>query len=874
MDEFGEGIDDGGDVPPLDDADFPDMEAEGMIYTEFEDDAGDLEGAGYIPEDTDLVSDDELNELSFETEEPLGGEDEFPDMPLGDVEPLEDDEVLDAGEVAEDAEDIGPAEDVDPLETDELTEDIESTIESDEVLDAGELIEGDGILDTNEPVEDIEPLEEIEPDEDAEPVEDVELLEDIEPDRDTEPFETDGAGEGDESFEGDEILNADDDIGTLEDDEPGEEGEPLEDGESVEADGPLVDEMPEGDEAIEDTSADDIPEDGSGGLPSYVSLDEDAPEMADDDEISEEIEPTEEIPVEELETGEELDEGIGPDRGSVGGPSEGVETVEEAGEGLEPASDSTEGLEPSGDSAESVEATEELELSDGSGENLELIEELTPQQQALSDMAEYMYAHDYGRWDYAEYSRDPEWQRLNEALINADAEATGDAAMEPVDEAANSNEGNVSNDGAFTGDWQRDGAEPGAVPDETGSTDSVVNPNVAEGIEGTVEMSDSEALSSGISDEFPDMPVEGGLPQNEIQEPVEELTPQQQALSDMAEYMYAHDYGRWDYAEYSRDPEWQRLNEALINADAGGTASSLEKGPVPLDTQGPTEQIAFEPLDVAGNDEYPKPIEPTEPTEPVAAVGDVPPAEVIETVEEPEDAVTELQKLVSEDMDADAFHEIASKKFPEYFENGEFLEQGLNRFGYRGTCGETTVANSLNKVLDTTKYTEDGVLEEAIAYGLCDTKSINPDDLGGTGIYQLVNLYDELSEKTDGAFSVELYEKDNRLSIQEMAKRLDEGGVLSVTVDSCALWGEPRDYYDENGVRQDNFYSDHWIAVTDVERDARGQIKGFDILDSGGGRTKLSASELELVCFGTDEHRVLDPACIVISKNPAKNKTE
>lgn len=43
-------------------------------------------------------------------------------------------------------------------------------------------------------------------------------------------------------------------------------------------------------------------------------------------------------------------------------------------------------------------------------------------------------------------------------------------------------------------------------------------------------------------------------------------------------------------------------------------------------------------------------------------------------------------------------------------------------------------------------------------------------------------------------------------------------------MDACALRDQPRDYTNALGVRQDDFYSDHWIAVTGVERMEDGGI--------------------------------------------------
>ena len=54
--------------------------------------------------------------------------------------------------------------------------------------------------------------------------------------------------------------------------------------------------------------------------------------------------------------------------------------------------------------------------------------------------------------------------------------------------------------------------------------------------------------------------------------------------------------------------------------------------------------------------------------------------------------------------------------------------------------------------------------------------------------------------------------------------------------------------------------------MTGVQRLDDGTIKGFDIIDSGGGENYVSLDKYNDMCFGTEEHRVIDPTCIVLSK--------
>ena len=84
-----------------------------------------------------------------------------------------------------------------------------------------------------------------------------------------------------------------------------------------------------------------------------------------------------------------------------------------------------------------------------------------------------MSEHNYGREDFETYSQDPEWQQLNNDLLEAD------------------------------------GKEPIEYGEETETS----------------------------------------------------------ALDNMAEYMSEHNYGREDFETYSQDPEWQQLNNDLLEAD-------------------------------------------------------------------------------------------------------------------------------------------------------------------------------------------------------------------------------------------------------------------------------------------------------------------
>ncbi|MDR1712952.1 MAG: hypothetical protein LBR39_02195 [Coriobacteriales bacterium] len=220
------------------------------------------------------------------------------------------------------------------------------------------------------------------------------------------------------------------------------------------------------------------------------------------------------------------------------------------------------------------------------------------------------------------------------------------------------------------------------------------------------------------------------------------------------------------------------------------------------------------------------------------------------------------------------------------------LDQGANDFGYNGTCGPTSAANTLNDLLGSNEFSENDILEEAINSELCttteqlesmsqveveqvfgkDATDVTTEDiqgaLGGTTTDQMLELYDNLNDKYDLGISTEVHEFDDALSIEQMADKLDEGDTVQVAVDFAQLDPSLAENAD-NGLMNPTgeVYTDHWITVTGTERDETGAITGFDVVDSSGtGIEHLSAEQLEAASLGSEGREVLDPTAIVVSK--------
>ena len=440
-------------------------------------------------------------------------------------------------------------------------------------------------------------------------------------------------------------------------------------------------------------------------------------------------------------------------------------------------------------------------------------------------------------------------------------------------------------------------AEENALEDvEQSSNDQFEE--MSEGVEQPTEEIDISAwenvledVEQSSDDQFVEMSEEIEQPTEEIDVSAEENVPEDvaeisdveealdphEALSNMSEYMNEHNYGLDDYETYSQDPEWQALNRDLQAANGiepteyeedVAEISDVEEALDPhealsnmseymnehnygLDdyetySQDPEWQALNRDLQVANG------IEPTEYAEDVAEIAE----------ENENEIVNNIENL---DREYDDFERSVIDTNPDFYETGSFYQQGINEFGYQGTCGPTSQANAINELLGTNELTENKVLSVAIDNNLCQTHG-DMDSCGGTSTEQFMDLYDKMNEQLGDKFDTELFEYGDVLDADQVADRLDNGDVVNVAVDACALWDMPRDYVNDLGVRQDDFYSDHWITVTGVQRLDDGTIKGFDIIDSGGGENYVSLDKYNDMCFGTEEHRVIDPTCIVLSK--------
>ena len=447
-------------------------------------------------------------------------------------------------------------------------------------------------------------------------------------------------------------------------------------------------------------------------------------------------------------------------------------------------------------------------------------EEIPSEQTAQEAMHEYMEDHGYTMEDMEEFTKDPEWQELNRdqwSEFGAQYEQTGDTPEDIPSDV------------------------PGDMPEEIPSD---VPSGMPEEIPSDVPSDMPEEIPSDVPTDIPE-DIPSDVPSD--------MPEERPALNAMSEYLSEHNYGLEDADEYRQDPEWQQLNRDLM-IESGLDPDSMEEV-VPGPEEITPEEIPSAPEEIpSGPEEIP-------PEEVISGPENVTPGPV-EITPEPVERIDG----VAQELERGDFETMVELEAPDFYTNGEFLEQAVNEYGFEGTCGETTQANTLNKLFETNQFTENNVLDVAVQNDLCEI-SLDPAESGGTTTDQFMELYEKMDEQLGGGkIEAECYEFDDVLPMMEIANQLDEGKIVNVAVDSGRLWDMPQDYVDQLGNPVDEIASDHWIAVTGVNRDAAGNLQSFDILDSGGGETNVSADKFGEMVYGSGYHKVIDPTVIVVSK--------
>ena len=180
--------------------------------------------------------------------------------------------------------------------------------------------------------------------------------------------------------------------------------------------------------------------------------------------------------------------------------------------------------------------------------------------------------------------------------------------------------------------------------------------------------------------------------------------------------------------------------------------------------------------------------------------------------------------------------------------------QGDEVPGYKGTCGETSVANIC--IMSGLQETEADVVKRAIANGWCRTQGTSDATRGGCNQYDQVNLLKSFGLQAD--FS-------NSYDQARLASLLKDGRGVLIAVNAGKLWGDPD--YIQGGVLN------HVVTVTGVACDAdSGNVLGFYIADSGRGQ----AADANRYLSADDMRNVADAygANMVYTREPIKVRNE
>ena len=661
---------------------------------------------------------------------------------------------------------------------------------------------------------------------------------------------------------------------------------------------------------VEDISFEEMPEYpeaddiSSDELDLAVAMDEAADDMVEYDDFAE---PEEEIEVsaeefefpqetedapEEPEVAEEFEDA--PEEPEIAGEFEDAPPEPDAAEEIEEAPEVSEADEDAGDSAESDagELTEE-EVPDEF-----VVPDMPPpplpgQQELIEDWME-------GESEDASDTLEDDWG------LSTDMEETSEAddTVAGSEDEASAEDAASGSDGAESEEPSAETFLPQEMPLSSPDVPEDADAETAEELpppEDTADFPDSEdglldvpedvamPAAPGGPGEHPNSPDNvtgpgenedllfsgfGDLPPEEVGDVSDatELTPLQQ----MSEYMNRHNYGKDDFSTYCQDPEWQRLNNQLLREQEIPPTAEEQRwlymaehnysiADYPTYSQDPEwqrlnaacEENGDIPISVLPYEDRIDAVIPEQsvdtpdlPETAAVSSGDIP-----DGMELPADAAELSADAVELPADAAELPADAAELPTGYY------TQGNNEFGYEGTCGPTSIANSMNRLLGTSEFSENDVLTQAVQKDLCDHDLPDAADCGGTTTDQFVELYEHMNEMSGGKLDIQRYDFENVLTMEEVAQALDNGSVVNVAVDSATLWGESADGL--MGTLDMSRATDHWITVTGVERGDSGEITGFHIIDSGGGVDFVDAGTYQRMCYGDEELHLTDPTCIV-----------
>ena len=199
--------------------------------------------------------------------------------------------------------------------------------------------------------------------------------------------------------------------------------------------------------------------------------------------------------------------------------------------------------------------------------------------------------------------------------------------------------------------------------------------------------------------------------------------------------------------------------------------------------------------------------------------------------------------------------------YPTFYEQGQYVDQGINSSDYHGTCGEAAMATIMNRMFKTNVYTENNILAFCSLLGTCQSQ-MDKWNNGGISPIQLVNSLNLIGNCTgDYVKSYYLCEEDT-LNAEQTAAYLKEGKHIIMSVSSYVLYDCTEEEAASYGVT-DYWLSNHWLVVTEPVY-VNDVLVGFWLVDSSGYNHQYATlQKWNKMTLGPTGKEVIWPACVV-----------
>lgn len=201
--------------------------------------------------------------------------------------------------------------------------------------------------------------------------------------------------------------------------------------------------------------------------------------------------------------------------------------------------------------------------------------------------------------------------------------------------------------------------------------------------------------------------------------------------------------------------------------------------------------------------------------------------------------------------------------FPEFYKSGQYVDQGINSVDWHGTCGEAAIATVMNRIFRTNAYTENNVLAYSSLIKQCTIDS-NKWNNGGQSPIQAVAVLNTIGDTTGDKVTAHYLVNENTLKALEVAKALESGKHIIMSVASCVLYDWTQQEALQHGATQ-YWASNHWLVVTEPKYNDAHELIGFYLVDSSGyNHQYVTLQKWNDMVFGPTGTEVLYPACIVV----------